>query len=59
MTWDDNNFINNEAGAVSVDWIVLTACLIVLGMATTVAVNDQLEGMADEISTHLASTEIS
>jgi len=51
--------LNDESGAVTVDWVVLTATMVVMGVATTLAVNTRLNDIAGEMSTHLTDTSIS
>jgi len=46
-------FTNNESGAVTVDWVALTAVLVVIGGATLVTINSHIEGLAQEIGTHV------
>ena len=47
------NFKNDESGAVTVDWVVLTAALVGLGLAIIVALRPGLENAAIAISTDL------
>jgi hypothetical protein len=44
-----NNFKNDESGAVTVDWVVLTAALVGLGLAVVVAIRPGIESAADSI----------
>ncbi len=53
------NILNDESGAVTVDWVVLTAAIITVGVATTVAINAQVGGISDNISTYLADIDVS
>lgn len=48
----------DESGAVTVDWVVLTATLVVIAGATALAVNEQTQGLAGEIETYLTDTEL-
>lgn len=41
------NFRNDEDGAVTVDWVVLTAAVVGLAIAAFTAINDGAEGLAD------------
>ena len=43
-------FVRSESGAVTVDWVVLTAGLVGLGMAATVVVSGGVEHQAEEIA---------
>jgi Flp pilus assembly pilin Flp len=46
-------FKNDESGAVTVDWVVLTAAIVGLGMVVMTAVGGSIEGLAGEIATDL------
>ena len=46
-------FKNDESGAVTVDWVVLTAALVGLGLAVIVAITPGLEQAAGDINTSL------
>ncbi len=46
-------FRNDEDGAVTVDWVVLTAAIVGLGIAVLATVNDGVTGIADNIATEL------
>lgn len=43
-------FRKDESGAVTVDWVVLTAAIVGLGIAVVVAVAPGLQDLASEIS---------
>lgn len=47
------NFRNDESGAVTVDWVVLTAAIVGLGIAVVASVRSGTETMADNIETQL------
>jgi Flp pilus assembly pilin Flp len=62
------NFKNDESGAVTVDWVVLTAALVGLGLAVITvvsggintaanAINDDLETAGDTSSTIVVDTQ--
>ncbi|MEJ1992963.1 MAG: hypothetical protein P8X50_15080 [Maritimibacter sp.] len=53
-----NKFFNDESGAVTVDWVVLTAAVVGLGVAVLVTVKGGAETMAQNISTELAGATI-
>ncbi|MEJ2028420.1 MAG: hypothetical protein P8X66_00860 [Maritimibacter sp.] len=53
-----NKFFNDESGAVTVDWVVLTAAVVGLGVAVLVTVKGGAEQMATNISTELAGATI-
>ena len=48
-------FNNEEDGAVTVDWVVLTAAIVGLGLAVMTTVKGGTTGLADKISGALAS----
>ena len=47
------NFRNDESGAVTVDWVVLTAAIVGLGIAVVATVRGGAENMAESIGTSL------
>jgi Flp pilus assembly pilin Flp len=47
------NFRNDEDGAVTVDFVVLTAAIVVLGLAVGSAVSDGATGLANRIENSL------
>ena len=50
-----NNFARDEDGAVTVDWVVLTAAIVGLGIAVLTTVGGATDDYADEIGNHLSS----
>ncbi|CUH08469.1 hypothetical protein JSE7799_00062 [Jannaschia seosinensis] len=46
-------FRNDEAGAVTVDWVVLTAALVGLGLAVLSVMSGGVETLSGEMSTSL------
>ena len=52
------HFIQNDDGAVTVDWVVLTAAIIMLGMAAGLTVTSSVPGVANKISAAVAETPI-
>jgi hypothetical protein len=52
------HFAQSEDGAVTVDWVVLTAALVGLGLATMAVVSGGVEDLSDEVSVELASIEV-
>ena len=46
-------FQKNESGAVTVDWVVLTAAIVGLGMVVMVTVGGGITGLGDAIVTDL------
>lgn len=51
-------FKADEDGAVTVDWVVLTAAIVGLGLAVMLSVRGGTEGLADKISKKLASMSV-
>ena len=52
------NFSRDEDGAVTVDWVVLTAAIVGLGIAVMASVGDSTAALADKIETKLSATEV-
>jgi len=52
------NFKNDESGAVTVDWVVLTAAIVGLGIAVLTSVSTGTTSLADTISGELGSMTI-
>jgi Flp pilus assembly pilin Flp len=53
------NFVNDESGAVTVDWVVLTAAIVGLGIAVLAAVSDGVENLSSDIDTQMSGQAIS
>lgn len=51
-------FHNEEDGAVTVDWVVLTAAVVGLGVVALVAVRSGTISLTDRINTYLQSVSI-
>ncbi len=51
-------FRNDEDGAVTVDWVVLTAAIVGLGIATLAAVSGGVQDLSGDISSQLAVSQI-
>ena len=51
-----HRFISDESGAVTVDWVVLTAALASLGLALIMAIDDQIYAEATYISDQATAT---
>jgi len=47
------NFIRDEDGAVTLDWVALTAGVVLLGIAVIAALEAPVQGVIDSISTDL------
>ncbi|MDG3042052.1 hypothetical protein [Roseicyclus marinus] len=50
-------FAKSESGAVTVDWVVLTAALVGLGLAVMTVVSNGIEDLSGDISTALVDTD--
>ena len=53
------SFVDDDSGAVTVDWVVLTAALVGLGLAVMAVVSGGVEDLANDTDTALMNTEIS
>ena len=53
-----NAFLNDESGAVTVDWVVLTAAIVGLGIAVIASVSGGTRSLADQISDNLADGQV-
>ena len=53
-----NAFLEDESGAVTVDWVVLTAAIVGLGIAVMTTVGAGTTAYADKISSHLANRSV-
>ncbi|SMX37029.1 Flp family type IVb pilin [Octadecabacter ascidiaceicola] len=52
------NFRNDEDGAVTVDWVVLTAAIVGLGIAVLSSVGQGTTALGDKISSQLSAQSI-
>ncbi len=52
------SFSGDETGAVTVDWVVLTAAVIGLGVAVSASVGSSAVDLAGDVESNLADTEI-
>ncbi len=50
-------FSNDESGAVTVDWVVLTAAIVGLGIAVIYSVSDSVTGIGERITGALDTVE--
>ena len=50
------NFRNDEDGAVTVDWVVLTAAIVALGLLVGTTVKNAATSKATAITTEMAKT---
>ncbi len=53
-----NAFAANESGAVTVDWVVLTAAIVGLGLAVITSVRSGVSSLATDISSSLTSASV-
>ncbi|MGP1359059.1 pilus assembly protein [Roseicyclus sp.] len=53
------NFAKSESGAVTVDWVVLTAAIVGLGLAVMAVVSSGVQNLSGDINTQLQSQNIS
>ncbi|MGC9371225.1 MAG: pilus assembly protein [Paracoccaceae bacterium] len=53
------SFRDEESGAVTIDWVVLTAAIVGLGIAVIAAVGGSVEDLAGEIESELDSVTVS
>lgn len=53
-----NKFRNDESGAVTVDWVVLTAAIVGLGVIVITVVGDSIETVADQMAEKIESTTV-
>lgn len=51
------NFKKDEDGAVTVDWVVLTAAVVALGVAAVGTVGTSMDGLASKIGTEIDTRE--
>ena len=51
-------FRNDEDGAVTVDWVVLTAAIVGLGIAVLASVTSGTKTVTENVSGHMASTSV-
>ncbi|MAN14911.1 pilus assembly protein [Alterinioella nitratireducens] len=58
MTAYIKNFAKSESGAVTVDWVVLTAAIVGLGLAVMAVVSSGVENLSRDIQTQLEVDQI-
>jgi len=51
------NFKDDEAGAVTVDWVVLTAAIVGLGLAVVATVRTSVDGLGEKIADSIDEVE--
>jgi Flp pilus assembly pilin Flp len=52
-----NTFVSDESGAVTVDWVVLTAAIVGLGLAVMSVVSGGIENLSGNIADTLTNTD--
>ncbi len=52
------SFKNDESGAVTVDWVVLTAAVVALGFAVMNPIREGLGDLAEKISAEVANVSV-
>lgn len=50
-------FVNEESGAITVDWVVLTAAIVGLGLALVVAIGASISDVSGALEVDLNSAE--
>ena len=58
MLYFIKNFKNDESGAVTVDWVVLTAAIVLLGGVVGAAVSGGATDLAGDVGTYLTDIEV-
>jgi Flp pilus assembly pilin Flp len=53
-----NNFLRSEDGAVTVDWVVLTAAIVGLGLVIGTTVGQSTADLAETIGTQISTTDV-
>ena len=53
-----NAFLKDESGAVTVDWVVLTAAIVGLAIAVLTSVSGGTNALATKISSNLAAGQV-
>lgn len=53
------NFLKDESGAVTVDWVVLTAAIVGLGVAVYGVVSGGIADLSGDINTQLRTNQVS
>ena len=51
-------FLNSESGAVTVDWVVLTAAIVGLGLAVITSVRSGVQSLGTDIQNSLTSASV-
>jgi Flp pilus assembly pilin Flp len=48
------NFLKSESGAITVDWVVLTAAIVGLGLAAVASVHNSTNGLSERVGNAVA-----
>lgn len=51
-------FLREDDGAVTVDWVVLTAAIVLLGVFVGFTATSSLPGLADTLSSYMANMSV-
>ena len=51
-------FAQDQCGAITVDWVVLTAAIAALGTAVGVSIGTSTKDVADDIGSYIQSTDV-
>lgn len=51
-------FAKDEAGAVSIDWVVLTAAIVAMGVAAGSAIRSTSSSVASNVDTYATSVDV-
>ncbi len=57
MNFKIRNFIYNETGSVTTDWVVLVAAIILLSVLVTASITGGTMGVSQDLSSNLATME--
>ncbi|WP_458789889.1 Flp family type IVb pilin [Yoonia sp. MH D7] len=52
------NFRNDEDGAVTVDWVVLTAAIVLLGVVVGKSIGDGAKDLATDVGNELTAIDV-
>ncbi len=52
------SFAKDESGAVTVDWVVLTAGIVTLGLLVTVLIRPAIQGLSERIAGAVDAVEV-
>lgn len=53
-----NSFLQDDSGAVTVDWVVLTAAIVGLGIAVVSTIGGGTDSLATEVSSTFSSATV-